>query len=121
VKNDFPFLAVDVSSDLMSNEVPKERWCRYILLQCFNPNLIGVAQVPLGMDVDDFFPPFHAANFDEADKHALVQAICDGSLLIAESNFEPRSLLAYRLDDPSYWYGREETLKYLGIEFRRAC
>ena len=86
------------------------------------PTLIGFTQVPLGMDVDDAFPPFHAANFDEGAKAALAEAIRDGGLLIAESNFEPRSLLAYRLDDPNYWYGREETLKYLGvINFRRAC
>lgn len=122
MKNDFPVRAVDVSSDLMSNEVPEERWCRYVLLRGSNPSIIGITQVPLGMDVDDFFPPFHAANFGEGDKYALVEAIYDGSLLIAESNFEPRSLLAYRLDDPSYWYGREETLKYLGVmDFRRAC
>jgi hypothetical protein len=73
------------------------------------------------MDVDDFFPPFHAANFGEANKHVLAQAIRDGSLLIAESNFEPRSLLAYRLNDPDYWYGRVETLKYFGVALRPAC
>jgi|GEM_PF-3305356 len=112
----------DSSSGLMSDEVPQERWCRYTLHQGTTLNLIGFTQVPLGMDVDDAFPPFHAANFDEGTKDALAEAICDGGLLIAESNFEPRSLLAYRLDDPNYWYGREETLKYLGVvNFRRAC
>jgi hypothetical protein len=120
VKNEYPILAADVSSGLMRNVVPEERWCRYILLQDSNPNLIGIAQVPLGMDVDDFFPSFHAASFGEGDKYALEQAICDGSLLIAESNFEPRSLLAYRLDDPNYWYGRVETLKYLGVVLARS-
>ena len=106
----------------MSNEVPEKRWCRYILLQGTNPNLIGITQVPLDMDVDDFFPPFRAANCGKGDKYALALAIFEGSVLIAESNFEPRSLLAYRLDDQNYWYGREETLKYLGvIDFRRAC
>jgi len=122
VKNDFLVREVDVSSGLMSDEVPEKRWCRYILLQSATPNLIGIAHVPLGMDMDDYFPPFHAANFGKGDKDVLAKAICDGGLLIAESNFEPRSLLAYRLDDPNYWYGREETLKYLGvIDFRRAC
>jgi hypothetical protein len=122
VKKDLQVLEEDVSSGLMSDEVPEERWSRYTLLQGTIPNLIGIAQVPLGMDVDDAFPLFHAANFGKGDKDALAEAICDGGLLMAESNFEPRSLLAYRLDDPNYWYGREETLKYLGvIDFRRAC
>lgn len=112
----------DASSGLMSDEVPEERWCRYTLHLGATLNLIGLTQVPLGMDVDDAFPPFHAATFDEGDKDALAEAIRDGGILVAESNFEPRSLLAYRLDDPDYWYGREETLKYLGvINFRRAC
>lgn len=122
VKKDLQVQEEDVSSGLMSDEVPEERWCRYTLLQGTTLNLIGITQVPLGMDMDDAFPPFHAANLGKGDKDALAEAICDGGLLIAESNFEPRSLLAYRLDDPNYWYGREETLKYLGvIDFRRAC
>lgn len=122
VKNDLKVQGEDVSSSLMSDEVQEERWCRYTLVQCTTHNLIGITQVSLGMDVDDAFPPFHAANFDEADKYALAEVISDGGLLIAESNFEPRSLLAYRLDDPYYWYGREETLRYLGvINFRPAC
>ena len=108
--------------NLMSDEVPEERWCRYTLHRGTTRQLIGITQVPLGMDVDDAFPPFHAANFDKGAKDALAEVIRDGGLLIAESNFEPRRLLAYRLDDPDYWYGREETLKYLGvINFRRAC
>jgi len=121
MKNDFPVLEVDVSSGLIRNVVPEEHWCRYILQHGSSPNLIGIAQVPLGMDVDDFFPSFHAASFGDDDKFALEQAIYDGGLLIAESNFEPRSLLAYHLDNPNYWYGREETLKYLGVNFRPAC
>jgi hypothetical protein len=122
VKNDLKVQGEDASSNLMSDEVQEERWCRYTLVQGTSPNLIGITQISLGMDVDDAFPPFHAANFDEADKGALAEAISDGGVLIAESNFEPRGLLAYRLDDPNYWYGREETLKYLGvIDFRRAC
>ena len=121
-KKDLKIQEVDVSSDFMSNEDPEEHWCRYSIQQGTTSNLIGLTQVPLGMDVDDAFPPFHAANFDERAKDALVEAIRDGGLLIAESNFEPPSLLAYRLNDPDYWYGREETLKYLGvINFRRAC
>jgi hypothetical protein len=84
--------------------------------------VVGITQVPLGMDMDDAFPPFHSAYYEKHDKDALAEAIMDGGLLMAESNFEPRSLLAYRLDDPHYWYGREETLKYLGVTgFRRAC
>ena len=122
VKKDMQVQEEDVASGLMSDEVPEERWCRYTLLQGTTLNLIGITQVPLGMDMDDAFPPFHTANFGKGDKDALAKAICDGGLLIAESNFEPHSLLAYRLDDPNYWYGREETLKYLGvIDFRRAC
>jgi hypothetical protein len=122
VKNDLKDQGEDVSSSLMSDEVQEERWCRYTLMQGTTPNLIGITQVSLDMDVDDAFPPFHEANFDEAAKYELAGAISDGGILIAESNFEPRSLLAYRLDDPNYWYGREETLKYLGvIDFRRAC
>jgi hypothetical protein len=67
------------------------------------------------MDVDDAFPPFHTAHFDEADRVALSWAIHDGGILIAESNFEPRSLLAYHIGDPHYWYGRTTTLKYLWV------
>ena len=106
----------DTFSNLKDDEMPEKRWCRYTLQQGINFSLIGHIQVPLGMDVDDAFPPFHAANFDKASKVALEKAILDGGILIAESNFEPRSLLAYRLEnDPYYWHGRVETLKYLGV------
>jgi hypothetical protein len=115
-------LQEDASAGLMSDERLEERWCRYSIQQDTTPTLIGFTQVPLGMDVDDAFPPFHTANFDEGAKAALAETIRDGGLLIAESNFEPRSLLTYRLDDPNYWFGREATLKYLGvISFRHAC
>ena len=110
------------SAGLMDDEKPEERWCQYILQQGITFHFIGRTQVPLGMDVDDAFPPFHVANFDEGAKVALAQAIHDGGILIAESNFEPRSFLAYRLDDPHYWHGREATLKYLGVvSFKLDC
>lgn len=88
-----------------------------------NSYLIGHTQVLLGMDVDDAFPPFHAANFDKEAKDALEQGIQDGGILIAESNFEPRRFLAYRLgDDHHCWHGREATLKYLGgVDFKHYC
>jgi len=123
VKNDSNVQDEDTSADLMCEEKAEERWCQYILQQGISFHLIGRTQVPLGMDVDDAFPPFHAANFDAGTKAALEKAILDGGILIAESNFEPRSFLAYRLnDDPYYWFGREETLKYLGVlNFRHDC
>ena len=96
-------------------EKAKERWCQYILQQGITFHLIGRTGVPLGMDVDDAFPPFHAANFDAGTKAALEEAILNGGILIAESNFEPRSLLAYHIGDPHYWYGRTTTLKYLWV------
>jgi hypothetical protein len=106
----------DTSVGLKDAELPEERWCQYTLQQGITFSVIGRIHVPPGMDVDDAFPPFHAANFEKADKAVLEQAILDGGMLIAESNFEPRSLLAYRLDDdPYYWFGREATLKYLGV------
>lgn len=105
-----------------SDEMLEERWCRYTLLQGTIPILIGITEVPQGMDMDDAFPPFHASNYALSAKEELAMAIRDGGLLIAESNFEPRSFLAYRLNDPNYWYGREKTLKYLGVtDFRPAC
>ena len=111
------------SAGLMDDEKPEERWCQYILQQGITFHFIGRTQVPLGMDVDDAFPPFHVANFDAGAKGALEQAILEGGILIAESIFEPRSFLAYRLDDdPYYWHGREATLKYLGVvNFKLDC
>ena len=123
VKKDSHIQNEDASAGRMGEEKAEERWCQYILQQGITFHLIGRTQVPLGMDVDDAFPPFHAANFDAVTKAALEKTILDGGILIAESNFEPRSLLAYRLDDdPYYWFGREATLKYLGVvDFRHDC
>jgi len=122
VKKDSKIKQENTSLGTKDDMKPEERWCQYYLQQGTALTLIGCTQVPCGMDVDDAFPPFHAANFSESDRDALAVAIHDGALLIAESNFEPRSLLAYRIDDPHYWYGREETLKYLGVyNFRHAC
>jgi len=122
VKHDLKINDGNTSPDLKSDPVPEERWCRYILQQGGRTTFIGQTQVPLWMDVDDAFPPFHAANFGDGYRIALEEAIHDGAILIAESNVEPRCLLAYRIDDQHYWYGREATLKYLGVyNFRHAC
>lgn len=122
MKKDLQAQDEDTSAGLKGDERPEERWCQYTLQQGITFSLIGRTQVPLGIDVDDAFPPFYAANFDEGAKVVLAEAVRDGGILIAESNFEPRSLLAYRLDDPYYWFGREATLKYLGVvNFRHDC
>lgn len=113
--NDTAFL------DSASDEFPEKRWCQYIVQQAISAYLLGIILVPVIMDVDDAFPIFHSENFAEHDRDELADAIRDGAVLIAESNFEPRSLLAYRLDDPHYWYGREATLKYFGVDFVPAC
>lgn len=119
---DSQFQDIETSLDPMSDVKLSERWCRYFLQQSATRTLIGVTQVPIGMDVDDAFPPFHAENFSEGDRDSLAEAIGAGGVLIAESSFEQPSLLAYRLDDPNYWFGREATLKYLGvIDFKLAC
>jgi hypothetical protein len=112
----------DISTGLKGDEKPQVRWCEYTLQQGINFHVLGRTKVPDGMDADDAFPPFHAANFDAAAKVSLEKAILDGGILIAESNFEPRSYLAYHLDDPYYWFGRMATLKYLGVvNLKRDC
>jgi hypothetical protein len=122
VKQEFFSSGKDVASGSLGDAAPEKRWCRYVLQQGADCIVLGCTDVPCTMDADDAFPPFHAANFDEEDRIALGEAIHDGAVLIAETNVEPRCLLAYRIDDPHYWYGREATLKYLGVyNFRHAC
>lgn len=103
-------------------EKPEERWCQYSLQTGITFSVLGRIRVPPGMDADDAFPPFHEKHFGKKARAELQQTIVDGGILIAEASFEPRSFLAYRLDDPCYWHGREATLTYLGVyNFRRDC
>lgn len=104
------------ASDPEHAKAPKRRICRYYLRVKGHSELLGQTIVPEGMDTDDAFPAFHAANFPPEHYEHLILAIKGGGALWAESDFgEESSALAYTMGDPDYWYGREATLKYLGI------
>lgn len=95
---------------------PKRRTCRYYLRANGQSELLGQTVVPEGMDIDDAFPGFHMSNYSTDHLKSLKVAIEAGGVLWAESDFgEGPSLLAYTVDRPDYWYGRESTLKYFGI------